>query len=170
MKTKKIRMIMAGIFCLGVLIGGLGTGIAFAEISDFAYCSVKTPQDAFRTKEFTCPIPTEEGEKLWVRRYFAGAMVKLTEKETTPEGKIEVAIAYNTENCSVDYTQYLDAEEEKHLQFYLDTGSDFEHFMKYKDDFLEGLRKKELRDYQIEYVQSVEICVNPKDREKISWD
>lgn len=170
MKKKKIRVIMAGIFCLGVLMGGLGTGIAFAEISNFSYHSVRDSQEAFQTKEFTYAIPCEEGEKLWVRRYFAGAIVNLTEHKEVPEGEMEIEITYNTEHCSVDYTVYLDAEEEKHLQFYLDTGSDFEHLMKYKDDFLEGLRNKELRDYQIEYVQRVEIRINPEDRDKIFWD
>ena len=49
-KKKNIRMIMAGIFCAGVLMGGLGTGIAFAEISGFSYQSVETPQENFKTE------------------------------------------------------------------------------------------------------------------------
>lgn len=169
MKRKKIRIIMAGIFCVGVLMGGLGTGIAFAEFSRFTYHPVKTSSEAFHTEKFTYTMPQEDGEKIWIRRYFGEAIVKLTEQEDIPRGQMDIYITYNTEACTVEYTDYFDADNEVHLQFYMDSGNDFENFMKYKDDFLEGLRNRELRDYQIEHIQSMEIRVNPEDKERIGW-
>ena len=62
-----------------------------------------------------------------------------------------------------------DDEENVRLRFYLDCESDFEAFMKVKDDFLEGLRRKEIRDYQMEYIKRVEVRVNPEDEERFYW-
>ena len=42
--------------------------------------------------------------------------------------------------------------------------------MRVKDDFLEGLRKKELHDYQIDYVKSMEVRVNPEDEGRFYWN
>ena len=50
-KKKLIRMVAAGVFCVGVLMGGLGSGIAFAEFSGFSYQPVETPQEAFKTEK-----------------------------------------------------------------------------------------------------------------------
>lgn len=170
MKRKKIRVIMAGIFCIGVLMGGLGTGIAFAELSGFAYQPVTASPETFLTETFTYALSADEKEKIWIRRYLGDAIVKIREDGEFPEGQMEIGITYNTEACSIKFVDYRDAEDEIHLQFYLNSGGDFERLMKFKDDFLEGLRKKELRDYQVECIKSVEILINPQDRERIHWN
>jgi len=71
-KKKNIRMIMAGIFCAGVLMGGLGTGIAFAEISGFSYQSVETPQENFKTESVTYIMPRETDKKIGIDRFYVG--------------------------------------------------------------------------------------------------
>lgn len=167
---KKIRMIMAGIFCAGVLMGGLGTGIAFAEFSSFAYQPVATPQEAFQTETFIYRLPEEEDKKIRIERYFGGAACKMESREDVPKGQAEIAVTYNVQGCSVEFADYLDDEDNIRLRFYLDCGGDFENFMKVKDYFLEGLRNREIRDYQIEYVKNVEVHVNPEDEERFYWD
>lgn len=168
MKKRKIRIAMAGIFCAGVLMGGIGTGITFAEFSSFAYQPVTVPEEAFQTKVFTYQM--EEDETIWIRRYIGGKLCTIEKGEDVPEGIVEIHIVYNEQTCSLEMTDYLDNENMPHLYIYLDSGGDVEHFMRYKDAFLEGLRQKVLRDYQMEYVRDVEIRVNPKDRERVKFE
>ena len=52
-KRTRLRVIMAGLFCIGVLTGGVGTGIAFADFSGFSYQAVTSPEDSFKTELFT---------------------------------------------------------------------------------------------------------------------
>lgn len=170
LEKKKIRMIMAGVFCVGVLMGGLGTGIAFAELSNFAYQPVVTPQEAYRTETFIYSLPEEKDKTIGIGRYFGGTICKMESRGDVAAGQAEIYITYNAQECSVEFTDYLDAEDHVRLRFYLDCGGDFEHFMKVKDGFLEGLRNRELRDYQTDYVKSVEVRVNPEDEGRFYWD
>ena len=169
-KKKNIRMIMAGIFCAGVLMGGLGTGIAFAEISGFSYQSVETPQENFKTESVTYIMPRETDKKIGIDRFYGGTFCKLECREDIPRGQAEICITYNENACTVALMDDVaDDEENVRLRFYLDCESDFEAFMKVKDDFLEGLRRKEIRDYQMEYIKRVEVRVNPEDEERLYW-
>ena len=162
-------MIMAGVFCAGVLMGGLGTGIAFAEISGFSYQPVETPQENFKTESVTYIMPRETDKKIGIDRFYGGAFCKLECQEDIPRGQAEISITYNENACSIALIDDVNDEENVRLRFYLDCGSDFEVFMKVKDDFLEGLRRKEIRDYQMEYIKRVEVRVNPEDEERFYW-
>lgn len=169
-KKKLIRMITAGVFCVGVLMGGVGSGIAFAEFSGFSYQSVETPQEAFKTEKFTYRMPEEIEKKIGIDRFYGGSFCKLESRENIPKGQAEIYITYNTQACSVEFRDVMDNEDNVQLRFYLDCGGDFENFMKVKDDFLEGLRKKEVHDYQIDYVKSMEVRVNPEDEGRFYWN
>lgn len=168
-KKKLIRMVAAGVFCVGVLMGGLGSGIAFAEFSGFSYQPVETPQEAFKTEKFIYHMPEEIDKKIGIERFYGGSFCKLESHENILKGQAEIYITYNTQICSVEFRDYED-EDNVWLQFYLDCGGDFENFMRVKDDFLEGLRKKELHDYQIDYVKSMEVRVNPEDEGRFYWN
>ena len=60
-----LRGIMAGIFCAGVLTGGVGVGVAFADFSRFTYVPVRAEEEAFQTETFTYAIGPEDGERIW---------------------------------------------------------------------------------------------------------
>ena len=120
-KKKNIRMIMAGIFCAGVLMGGLGTGIAFAEISGFSYQSVETPQENFKTESVTYIMPRETDKKIGIDRFYGGTFCKLECREDIPRGQAEICITYNENACTVALMDdVVDDEENVRLRFYLD--------------------------------------------------
>lgn len=165
---KKLRMIMAGIFCIGVLMGGIGTGIAFSEFSSFAYQPIYASEEAFKTEEFTYFIKPEDSEKIWIDRYYGESRYKIEENESLSEETIKMSVAYNSDLCEPDFIAYTDDDEESRLRIHINyIGNDLSNFMKYKDIILEGIRNRELRDYQEDYIKEISIQVNPAIRSRL---
>ncbi len=167
-KKNQLRGIAAGIFCLGVLLGGIGTGIALLEFSDFTYQSVPAPEEDYVKETFDYRIMPEEGEMIRLRNYFGGTICRMKEQEDIPVNSVEIAVVYNSKLCEVATEKGKDNENgEIWINLYLShVSSEMEMFMRHKDEFLNGLKNRELRDYQEEYVRSVEYRINPADSER----
>lgn len=170
-KKNRLRGIAAGIFCAGVLLGGVGTGIAFTEFSSFAYQEIPVPQEAFKEEIFHDYVYEEDGEKVRLRDYFCGVPCRIKEQEDIPVDSVEVAVVYNAELCEVGVRKEQDGEGGTWLRLYLDTTvSNMGLLMKYKDGFLDGLKNRELRDYEEKYIESVEYRINPESRGRFVMD
>lgn len=171
MSKRSLRILMAGVFCIGVLIGGIGTGIAFVDFSGFSYRSVTSPEESFQTELFTFQFAPEENEQIWADRFLGGEPCVIREQEDIPKDTIEIAVVYNSELCAP--VMIAENEEEDNMRIHLhlkrfDNG--IEYFMKYKDQILEGLKNRELRDYQEEFVKCVEYRVNPENRGRLQMN
>lgn len=167
----KLRMVMAGIFCIGVLMGGIGTGIAFSVFSSFAYQPIYPPEEIFQTEKFTYSIKPEDSERIWIGRGYGELYYTIEENELLPEETIELSVTYNSEVCMPELITYTDDEKESWLRVRINyQGSNLSSFMKYKDIILEGIRNKELRDYQENYIKQVIIQVNPATRNRLYLD
>lgn len=166
-RINQLRMIAAGVFCIGVLMGGVGTGIAFADFSGFSYQAVKAPQEEMETETFTYEIAPEDEERIWVRGHLYDQKCMIVEQEDVPENLVEVEVVYNPELCQ-PYMETQENAEETYLALYLDFyGSDMGRMMKYKDQFLEGLKERELREFQVSYVERVEYHINPVNKGRL---
>lgn len=167
-KKNRLRGIAAGIFCIGILLGGIGTGIALLEFSSFAYEAVPAPEEDFKKETFYYTIMPEEGERIRLRKYFGGAVSQLKEQEDIPVNSVEITVVYNSKLCGIRSEKEKDEESgETWIAIYINhIRSDMELFMKHKDEFLNGLKNRELRDYQEEYVRSVEYRINPADSQR----
>ncbi len=164
----RLRGIMAGLFCVGVLTGGIGTGVAFADFSRFTYALVQADEGAFQTETFTYKIEQEDGERIWIRDYLGGERCYVKADGQISQGTVEIRVVYDAGRCSPVMTPRKDQEDERILDLYLEVyDSDLGNFMAVKDQFLEGLKDGQWREYQSEYVKSVECHVNPADVDKM---
>lgn len=164
----KLRGIMAGLFCVGVLTGGIGTGVAFADFSGFTYALVQADEEAFQTETFTYAIEPEYEGEIWIRDHLGGERCYLKEDEEIRQGTVEIRVVYDAERCSPMMSPQIDQEDDRILDLYLQVyDSDLGNLMAVKDQFLEGLKNGQWREYQIEYVKSLECHVNPADVDRM---
>lgn len=167
-RRTKLRIITAGLFCIGVLIGGIGTGIAFNDFSGFAYRLIPSSEESFQTKTFTYQIQPEDSERIWMLSSFGEGLCTIEDKAEIPKDQVEITVVYNSELCDPYMTTRTDAESELWIQLYMEyLDNEMESFMKYKDQFLEGLRNREIRDYREEYIRSVVYRVNPETHSRL---
>ncbi len=167
-RRDQLRGIAAGVLCIGVLMGGVGTGIALADFSGFSYRVISVSEEKLKTEIFTYEILPEDEEEIWVNRRLGDQACVIREQEDVPENLVEVKVVYNSELCRPYMQPHKDDEADTHLFLYMDFyESDIERMMKYKDQFLEGLREQEFREFQERYVELVEYRVNPVNRDKV---
>ncbi len=167
-RRNQLRGMAAGVFCIGVLLGGVGTGIAFADFSSFSYRAISVSEEELETETFTYEIlPKDEG-LVRVSRWLCDQPCVIKEQEEVPENLVEVKVVYNPKLCKPHMQARRNEGGETYLSLYMDFyESDIGRIMKYKDQFLEGIREGELREFRENYVEQVEYRVNPVNRDKV---
>lgn len=181
---RKVQKILIGTLLGGVLLGGIGTGVALVEYSSFAYAGEKTMgEENLVTREIDFKFEPEKGKLVvvhgyWDRRNYPNA---LEEDGTIPEGVVRYVVTHNPQTTDVTlsfdtYNQEEEEEEEEEIQSdpanippqgYLSlqvryVGNDFEMFMQSKDEILKELKQRRISRYNVAYVTDVRIKVNPK--------
>lgn len=106
---RRIQKIFIGIFLGGVLLGGIGTGIAFVEYSSIAYAGErKIGAESLVTDNFDFSFEPEKGGILVAgRRYEDGKPLAVEEDEAVPEGVIRYQVTYNPKTVTpvLDFTE-----------------------------------------------------------------
>ena len=159
-------------FAIGIFLMGIGGGVAFEEYSSFEYGGIKYPEG---TKEFTYEktFSLDNKKTYQADTYFCDAKCSIVEDDSVAKDEILLRVKYNSmldkENYSVEMSSEeieIDDELRTVLSFYRtydNSSSDFERFMKAKDQILKDLKEHKLCEYRYyDEVESVEILVNPK--------
>ena len=117
---RKIQKILIGTLLTGVLLGGIGTGMALVEYSSFAYAGEKTiGEENLVTREIDFKFEPEKGKLMvvhgyWDRRNYPNA---LEEDETVPVGVVRYVVTHNSRLTDValnfDTYNQEDTEEEE---------------------------------------------------------
>lgn len=171
---RKIQKILTGVFLGGVLLGGIGTGVAFVEYSSFAYAGEKQiGQQNLVTRELDFQFEAEKGKIRVVHGFWEQSMTErgIETDENVPEGTIRYLVTYN-KNRTEPVLEFEEAEEEEkkegkeneqgYLQLcFYDVGNDLEIFLEGKEEFLKELKEKKISYYDVAYVTEVKIKVNP---------
>lgn len=178
---RKIQKLLIGIFFGGVLLGGIGTGIALVEYSSFAYAGeTKIGDENLVTRDFDYKFDTAKGKIAvgcgWWKYEQYGSRVETD--EAVPQGTIRYAITYN-DRTTQPYLVYDEApeaeevtvegsgEEQEIIQGRLDVGirnivSDFALWMECKDIVLKDLKQRRIASYDVAYITDIKIKVNPE--------
>lgn len=158
-------------FAIGIFLMGIGGGVAFAEYSSFEYGGIKYPEGA---KEFTYEKTFSLDNKKTYRAhaYFCNAECSIVEDDSVAKDEIMFRVKYRSISEPGNYSVEMSSEEidddesRTVLSFYRtydNSSSDFEIFMKAKDQFLKDLKEHKLCEYRYyDEVECVEILVNPK--------
>lgn len=182
------RKILLVILIIGVLLCGIGTGVALAEYSSFEYLGEKEiGGDALKTDTFEerLSLGENEDEKVYVESYGSdGQKMTLETSEKVPKDRIQFVVEYNSENVqdihigrdeSEEYDDYTTEEgiTEKHryITYYLNPitidQDEFASFMDYKDELLQNLKKKRFYNYTFQTIKSVKVVVHPSNKDAI---
>lgn len=152
-------LLLAGLLG-GILITGLGSGIAFAEYMSFEYDdSALSEEGTHEVEEFTYVMT--EGESVYVP---AGS---LNLDESLPVGTLRVDAEYDALTMGVEHSigmQYGMTWIEVRST---DVLNSVERFMQVKDIYLQGLKEGKLVAIPGDYYFDVSVSVNPADKDRV---
>lgn len=98
---RKLHIALLSVFGIGVLLGGIGTGVAIGEYSSLEYKGlVMLGEENLVTKEFYYDFSTEEEESVLLSYCHWGDGRKdtlLVEDESVPAGTVRYLVTYNEE-------------------------------------------------------------------------
>lgn len=157
--------ILIGIFCIGVLICGLGTGIAVMEFSSLTYGGKQiVGKTDMKTENIDVAFePGDEPYCVWGQ-----GQREIKTDSRVPLNSVRFQVTYNAER--VTPYAYLN-EEEKEFQFQSrwtgEDADDFEVMMEAKDLVLQNLKERKLISLDTIGIEEIVILVNPENEEDV---
>ena len=182
------RKIIVLILAIGILLCGLGTGVAISEYSSFEYLGQKNlGGDELKTDTFqeTLYRGKNGNGEVYIHSYGLGEeKISLETSKKVPKDQIQFVVEYNPNNVqdihidkgdSSEYNEYAeDAEypqEIEYVTYYLSpVMSEHDQFgmmMSYKDEILENLKEKRFYEYDYKTIQSVRVVVHPSNKDVV---
>lgn len=172
MKRESIntKMIMITVFLCGILLVGIGAGVAFGEYSGFEYGGEKT-LDIGKIETMTLEQKIATGKnanKTFVYNCYDSEYV-VKEDKKVPEGMVRFEVSYYSDYISPElkYNKNVEMSEsgidsdELYLAYY-QSANEMELFMEVKDDILSDLKNGKISSYSFSPVEKVVVKVNPK--------
>lgn len=171
---KTFRLTMLGVLCAGLLLIGVGAGVAFAEYASFTYAGQRMPEQAReQSQSFTVEVDPEadyiviSGRSYGLERLMETARIE-TSEELEP-GTVQLDLQYRSTGSQIrlswDQSSLGNA-----IRLYLTGGDNVDTLMAYKDQILEDIRNHQLGDYVAVQLTEAVITVNPADEGKIVWN
>ncbi|GFI61865.1 hypothetical protein IMSAG049_01036 [Clostridiales bacterium] len=191
------RKFLGMTFVSGILICGLGTGVAFAQYSKFEYVGEKMVGSidlVSETFEETMP----ESGTVYVSTYGLRDRIKFKADANVPADKIMFDVVYNPDRVYMNVnknevlrdpvvievvvdengrelyrTDYYDEAELKYEpETVFQVGgykytSDMKDFFEIKDDLLNDLKRQRIATYDVIYMDSLTVRVNPANIDKL---
>lgn len=168
---RKVQKILLVLFVLGVLLTGVGTGVALIEYSSLAYGGTKTiGEEHLITKTLSYEISDKTEEVILLggyKRYIVD-VTEVIEDAMIPENEIRYVVTYNEKRIKpYIWTSEADSNDrvkDPQLKIGLEfeyLGNEFEEFMMVKDEVLSDLKNGRISEYEIQSVSKVLIQVNP---------
>ena len=183
-------------FISGVLLCGLGGGVAFGQYTKLEYAGErKIGEENLVTDTIESQI---EGDgKIYVDAYSAWEGRKLVTDDSIPLDKIVFDVTYNSERVSmnieksirdpephsyvkvvnedgevIDYEEYYEEgrNTEKGEIFHVGrykSYDDVRDFFEVKDTLLSDLKKGKVGSYRVIYIESVTVKVNPANADRV---
>lgn len=169
---RKMYKIIGGMLVAGVLIAGIGSGVAFAEYSNFEYGGEKVLENSkYITKTVNYQVPkqndTEQKQKLYIEIMEGHMYSTVVEDTSVPKDTVRFEIQYLTDRKDIKpLVEEMAWDNGNKTKKYICLKCDYSYndvrdFMRIKDVLLEDLKAHTLSDYQMDGVKSVKILINP---------
>lgn len=174
---RKIQKVLLGIFASGVLLAGIGTGIAVVEYSTLNYGGEKTiGEENLVTKTLEYELSESMQEVILTGSYLhrADYVTEMEVDENLPKQVIQYEVTYNEKRIH----PFIHSEEFKeHSSDEYNTvslrlgyeyiGNSFHEFMENKDMILNELKQHTISTYTSNYITKVVIKAHPDTMEMI---
>lgn len=162
----KFQKILLGAFCGGVLLCGLGAGIAFTEFTALEYDGEKI-LGAEQMVTDVVDVSFTPGETPYdIYSYYYSEYPEIVVDDTVPEGTVRFDVTYNA--ARVEPHPHVDEENCMiSLDWYWEDVSEMELLMEAKEQILAELKEGKISAYDVEGVKEVRIRVNPVNEEEV---
>lgn len=163
----RLHKILLVVFCVGILICGVGTGIAFNEFSSLAYGGEKMIGEVDMTTR-DLDVEFEPGENPWsVYGYYGREGVsELILDEDVPENTVRFRVTYNSGRVEPKVDVWKEGQELNLYSIWHNT-DEVALFMEVKDEVLKELKEGKISSYDAVGIESVEVLVNPVHEEDV---
>ena len=187
---RRIHKIIGGMLIAGVLVAGIGSGVAFAEYSSFEYGGEIVLAGSER---FTKTLEYKVSEEIDVLDIMADYHAVVEEDASVPKDKVQIMISYLTDDKEVipeivqnqneDFEETSEEifesmgaapeavqsksgnSEKTYESIYVNCNyqyNDFRDMIRVKDLILSDLKNHRISDYQLDKVEKISIHINPK--------
>ena len=170
----KISIVM---FCVGVLLCGIGMGIAFTEFSGLAYGGTQILGGTdMKTANLDVEFEPEEevwnivGTKLWHQRYY-GYYGGVSDTDVRPDNSVPLntvrfSVTYNAKRVEPFTSLDLDSATIG-FGWYWNEDDELALMMEAKDQVLQNLKEGRLVSFDVVEIEQVEVFVNPQNAEDV---
>lgn len=169
---RKIQKILIGVFAAGVLLTGIGTGVAFVEYSTLTYGGQKIiGEEHLATKTLTYKLEDFKEEVILLEGldYHASHVTELMEDATVPKNEIQFQVTYNEKRVRPylwsNESESFESTEEDPMRIGLGIEyerNEFAEFMEVRDIVLNELKQNTISSYEIIYVTDVLVKAHPE--------
>ncbi|MDO4438891.1 MAG: hypothetical protein Q4B86_05540 [Eubacteriales bacterium] len=174
---RRIHKIAAGVFLIGVLFTGIGTGVALAEFSNLSYGGrIEADTANYKSKELVYTLAEDERyNRIYVDSYWRNdSSIEFVEKsEAFPDNTIALEIYYDA--GAIEPELYVDNEIEEgeiYISVHYNQNSSYDAFsevLNVKDKILEGLKDKKIYSYDGSKIKSIKVKASENLRGKIVY-
>lgn len=171
---KTFRLTMLGVLCAGLLLVGIGAGVAFAEYSAFTYAGERLPEWAQeQSQSFTAEVDPDanwiviSGRSPGFEQLAETSRIEASEDQEPGTVRLDLQYRSMAPQIRVSWDQ---SPLGNTVRLYWAGGSDVELLLAYKDQVLEDIRSHQIGDYVAGQLTEAVITVNPADEMKIVLD
>ena len=169
----RLRLILLGVFCAGVLFTGIGVGIAIVEYTSLEYTGVYTLDGEIKRADYEFKIELKEDEKLRIMN--CQGMVEILYDKSVPVNTVRCSTLYDSDMLKMT-AQIVDSDNNDYqyqwLYFYRKyIGSEFDLLMQNKDAILADLKEGKIGTYIIEEsIKEITVVVNPQMKDVVELE
>ncbi|WP_298019153.1 hypothetical protein [uncultured Dysosmobacter sp.] len=176
MRNKKtFRLTMLGILCGGLLLVGVGAGVAFAEYSTFTYAGERVPEQAqLQSASFTAQVDPE-AQQIVIGGYGTGLYqleetARIETSEDLEPGTLQFDFQYRSIGPKLDLSWDREPLGDSIRLYWYNNESELNLLLSCKDQLLADIRDHQIGDYAAVQLTDAVITVNPAGAEKILFD
>ena len=170
-KTTKILLL---IFCAGILLTGIGAGVAFVEYSSFEYGGEHIINSQYATEKHTVSVPADSVKPFRLENidnYYG--TTKITYSDSLPENTIEWTVTYTSEQHKPSFYEFYEYEDPNFsgvLGISWHHLSNLKRWFDCKDLFLKDLKERKISSYRMEDAIQTEIRIASGLKDRIFID
>ncbi len=173
--NKRMRTTMLGLLCGGLLLMGIGTGVAFVEYAGFTYAGERMP-DTAQEETTVLTVPLEQPGKPVRISSYSGELLELLRassvetSESVSPGTVRIGMTYKAVEAEPAIWTETAEDPDTPDRIYLSWSnrSDLASLMACKDTVLEDLRNHRIGEYRIFQPLTVTVTVHPDDAARVS--
>lgn len=172
---RKLNKWLIGGLITGILLTGIGCGVAFAEYSSFEYGGEKHLEGSeyfVKSTEYTFDIQPKYGEKekVWMHIYDNCEVIWVEDINLDKETLRLVVRYLSDDNTVIPRIEPLPMSERENYSYFEEiylvpythySVNETEWYIRAKDQILEELKQRKISNYELDGVKKIEIHVNP---------